>query len=84
MMLILENKEVKGFITNVYNTEDYSEEKERKEAKKKDSKCRSLIVQCLENIQLDLIRNKDTAYAMWSTLEDRYEKKGFLGQLMLR
>lgn len=35
----------------------------------------SVIVQCLENTQLDLIREKETAFEMWQTLENIYGGK---------
>lgn len=42
---------------------------------KNDNIGRWLIVQCVADSQLEYLREKNTAYQMWSILEDRYEKK---------
>ncbi|KAK9681006.1 Ankyrin repeats (3 copies) [Popillia japonica] len=34
--------------------------------------------------QIDVVRDKETVYDMWESLEKRYEKKGMPGHLMLR
>lgn len=67
-----------------YRIEDYTDQKRREEAKKRDNKCKSIIVQCIEDTQIDIIRNKETGYAMWKSLREIYEKKGLSGQLILR
>ncbi|KAK9728668.1 hypothetical protein QE152_g17097 [Popillia japonica] len=50
----------------------------------RNKKCKSYIVQCLDDTQIELIRNKTTAYSMWKSLEERHEKKGVPGQMLLR
>lgn len=84
MTILLEEKEVQEFIVNEFNENNYTDDKTRKEAKKRDNKCKSLIVQCLGDDQVDLVRDRNTAYSMWKSLQDRYEKKGIPGQLVLR
>lgn len=84
MHVLFEEKGVYEFISSEYKDSDYAEERKRQDAKKKDNMCKSLIVQCLDDSQIDIIRGKETAYSMWKGLEERYEKKGIPGQLMLR
>lgn len=86
MLTLLTEKEVVDAIKVEFKKEGYTEaeKKEMVEAQKMDNKSKSIIVQCLSDSQIDLIREKETAYSMWKTLEDRYEKKGIAGQMMLR
>ena len=81
---ILIEHNVEDMIQTEYRAEGYADENRREEAKKKDNKCKSIIVQCIEDTQIDIVRNKETAYAMWKSLKDIYEKKGLSGQLFLR
>lgn len=71
-------------VQNEFDASAYQEEKDKVAAQKKDIKCKSLIVQCIDDSQIDLVRSKSTAYAMMKTLEERYEKRGVPGQLLLR
>lgn len=84
MQILLEGKDVQECVQTEFKEDDFNEEKKMLEAQKKDQKCRSYIVQCLDDAQIDFIRDKSTAYNMWQTLEERYEKKGPPGQLRLR
>lgn len=67
-----------------YKDETYTDENRREDAKKKDNKGKSIIVQCIEDTQIDIVRNKRTIYAMWKSLKDMYERKGLSRQLFLR
>lgn len=82
-MLLLE-KGVNDMAKNAFNEDNYSEEREREKAKRKDNMCKNLIVQCLGDSQIDLVRGKKTAHDMWRCLEDMYEQKGLSGQLHLK
>lgn len=84
MEVLFCEKEVMECLEKDFSEDDYEEEEEMKNAKKADNKCKSYIVQCLDDSQIDLIRDKDTAYSMWKGLEERYEKKGLPGQMILR
>lgn len=84
MRILLEEKDVLESIVEEFLMQNYTDEKKMKEAQKRDQRCKSYIVQCLDDSQLDIIRDKTTAYSMWKSLEDRYEKKGIPGQLMLK
>lgn len=60
------------------------QENEKTAFVKNDNKAKSLIIQCVEDSQLESLRDKNTAYKMWTTLEEKYEKKGMPGQLFLK
>lgn len=82
--ILFEEKDVLECIKNEFNENNYNTETEKKAARIKDNKCKSYIVQCLEDNQIDLVRDKSTAYSMWKSLEERYEKRGIPGQMILR
>lgn len=84
MNVLLEEKDVYEFIINEFKEDDYNDDKKREEARKKDNKCKSLIIQCLHDSQIEIVRDDKTAYGMWKSLKERYEKRGIPGQLMLR
>lgn len=81
---ILIEQNVIDMIRSEYRREEYSDEGRREQAEKRDNKCKSIIVQCIEDTQIDIVRDKKTAYDMWRSLKDIYEKKGLSGQLFLR
>jgi len=81
---ILIEQNVKDMIRKEYKAEEYTDANNREEAKRRDNKCKSIIVQCIGDTQIDIIRNKETAYAMWKSLKDIYEKKGLSRQLFIR
>lgn len=51
---------------------------------KLDKKCKSIIVQCVSNTHLEYIKDKRTAYQMWTALETVFQRKGVASQLYLR
>ncbi|KAF2890940.1 hypothetical protein ILUMI_15233 [Ignelater luminosus] len=51
---------------------------------KNDKKAMSLIVQCVNDGQLEILMEKESSYSMWKALCNVYEKKGLAGQLGLR
>ncbi|KAI4468602.1 multifunctional protein ade2 [Holotrichia oblita] len=63
---------------------DYEVETMKTEAKKCDNRCKFYIVQCLDDTQIELIRDKEMVYSMWQSLEERYEKRGVTAQMLLR
>ena len=81
MTMLLTEKDVIGWTKEEFNEVNLaaSRETEKVKAKKDNNLCKSLIVQCLDDSQIDLVRDKETAYQMWKSLEERYEKKGILG-----
>lgn len=81
-MILLENG-VDGCIKTKLDFTDMTEEEKRK-ATKNDNKAMSLIVQCVKDNQLECLREKNTAFEMWKTLEQKYEKKGLSGQMYLK
>lgn len=84
MEILLTEKEVFDMIESQLDENNYATEAARIIARKADNKCKSLIVQCIENSQIDIIRGKSTAYDMWKTFEDLYQNKGLQGQLFLK
>lgn len=67
-----------------YRDEDYETSVQNEEAKKRENKCKSILVQCIDDMQIDIIRDKETAYDTWISLEDVYEKRSLSGKLFLR
>lgn len=84
MTLILKEKDVFEVIEHIFNETIYNTEAKVREYKTKDVKARSLIVQCVTDGQLELLKNKESAYDMWKCLEEAFEKKGIAGQMFLR
>lgn len=81
--MILTEHNVEKIIEIKYRDEDY-ESAQREEARKKENKCKSILVQCIDDMQIDIIRDKNTAYDMWISLQDIYEKRSLSGKLFLR
>jgi hypothetical protein len=49
-----------------------------------DKKARNLIVQCLPDKYLEIIKNKKTAQDMFQVLKDTFERKSIVNKLFLR
>lgn len=49
-----------------------------------DKKCKSSIVQCIGNSQLQHVKEKSTVYQMWTALEIVFQRQGVASQLYLR
>lgn len=77
MEMILAENEVKKLVENEVDATKSDEVK-------KDNKAKSLIIQCVDDSQLESLRDCQTAYAMWNVLDGKYEKKGLPGQLFLK
>lgn len=84
MEMILAENNVTDAINEEIRINGAMSEKEKEALVKKDAKAKSLIVQCVEDSQLETLRDKETAYKMWETLKEKYEKKGLPGQLYLK
>lgn len=61
-----------------------ADEASKKTFTNNDNKAKSLIIQCVDDSQLECLRDKNSAYEIWETLQERYEKKGLPGQLFLK
>lgn len=48
---------------------------------KKDNKAKSILVQCVEDTEIESLRDYKSAFQMWNVLNGKYEKKGLPGQL---
>lgn len=54
------------------------------EHKKRDQKCKSQIIQRIADSHLEYAKDKATAYAIWQSLENVFQRKGIASQLLLR
>lgn len=75
--LILAEYDVLTHVQNEVALEDNT-------ARKKDNKAKSLLVQCIEDSEIESLRECKTAYQMWKVLANKHEKKGLPGQLFLK
>lgn len=82
--VLLEEKGVCKWTKTEFNPNIYSEEKVKELELKQDKLCKSILVQCLDDSQLDIVSDKENACQMWKALKDRYEKKGLHGQMFLK
>lgn len=53
-----------------------SDSLEKNKKKKKDCVAKKLIIQCMHDSQINILRDKSTAYEMWTGLVDTFQKKG--------
>ncbi|KAG8235828.1 hypothetical protein J437_LFUL016089 [Ladona fulva] len=97
MEIYLDEKEVLEYIENPLSSllrpheecgKDNATTKKRKEdailkIKRDNKKCKSLIVQRLQDDQLELIKDKPTAYDVWKALEGRFEKRTTANRMTL-
>lgn len=81
---VLQAKEVDYTIEKKYERGDFENEEAFKKYQKHDRLAKSLIVQSVEDSQLEILREKESANEMWDALKTMYEKKGMPGQLFLR
>jgi len=78
--LILEQSNV----FNVLNQEPPTDVQLLEAFRKADVKARNIIVQCLADNMLEMIKTKETAQAMMKTLQDTYQKKVISTQIALQ
>lgn len=83
-MILAENEVSETILKETDLTQSQLSEKEKAVLSKKEAKAKSLIVQCVEDNQLECLRDMKTAFQMWETLREKYEKKGLPGQLYLK
>lgn len=81
--ILIEN-DVEEMIRIKYVRETYADDATREQARKKDNRCKTIIVQCIDDTQIDIIRDKETSYEMWKSIQEMYERRGLSGQLLLR
>lgn len=71
-------------VLNVLNQEPPTDVQLLEAFRKSDVKARNIIVQCLADNMLEIIKTKETAQAMLKTLQDTYQKKGISTQVALQ
>lgn len=54
------------------------------EHKKRDQKCKSQIIQRIADSHLEYAKDKASAYEIWLSLENAFQRKGIASQLLLR
>lgn len=54
------------------------------EHKRRDQKCKSQIIQRIADSHLEYAKDKATAYVIWQSLENAFQRKGIASQLLLR
>lgn len=69
--------------------EDTAQQRNVKEAtlaehKKKDRKCRSQIIQRIADSHLEYAKDQETAFDIWQSLCNTFERKGIAGQFLTR
>jgi hypothetical protein len=58
--------------------------KKKEQLKKRDKKCKSQIVQRVADSHLEYVKDKETAFEIWTELTNTFERQGLAGQLLLR
>lgn len=74
MEILLEEQELLDFVT---------EEPTTYKDKKRQLKCKSLIIQRISDSHLEYVKDKKSAKEIWDTLKEIFEKKGVAGRLHL-
>lgn len=82
--MLMAQENISEFIEEAENYDTITDEARKIEKHRKDKKAQSIIVQCVEDTQLECLRNKKTAYEMWIALKEKYEKKGLPGKMFLK
>ncbi|KAK9708927.1 hypothetical protein QE152_g26924 [Popillia japonica] len=84
MEILLDENGVLEFIKKKKDMGTVTDEIKIAEWAKTEAKDRSLIVQCVHDSQLEHLCDKDTAFKMWNTLKEKYDKTDLTGQLYLK
>lgn len=82
--MILAENNVLEMVESEVKIEEITDEEKKKKHIKNENRAKILIIQFVEDNQLESLRDKSSAYQMWEALEDKYEKKGLVGQLFLK
>ena len=77
VLILLEEKGVKCVLDPEFNKKD-------KTYKDKNSKAKSVIIQCLSDKYLEYVKDKDTAEEMLISLENVFERKSVFSKLYLK
>jgi hypothetical protein len=95
MEALLDEKDLLELVTELYSakvviqegdTEQVKKEKRDRlvELRKNDKKCKSQIIQRIADSHLEYVKDAETAYEMWSTLQTTFERKSMASQVLLR
>lgn len=79
---LLEEKQLENTLEKLVS--DCETEKDQAEFKIKDAKAKSIIVQCVSDKHLDIIKDSNTAKEMVKALEDVFQRKSIFTKLTLK
>ena len=79
---LLSEKQIEDTLSK--HIEDYASEVEKSQFKTRDARARAMIVQCISDKHLDLIKDANTAKEMLEILQKIFERKGTFSKLHLR
>ena len=77
-------KNMVTIVGNESTDELAKKEKELSVHRKKDKKCKSHIIQRISDNYLEIVKDQETAFNIWDTLKQNYQRKGIANQLYLR
>jgi hypothetical protein len=95
MEALLDEKDLLELVTELYSAKVVIQEGDTEQAKKEkrdrlvelrknDKKCKSQIIQRIADSHLEYVKDAETAYEMWSTLQTTFERKSMASQVLLR
>lgn len=79
---ILEERQLSSALINT--EADFTADRDKNDFKLKDAKVKSIIVQCLTDKYLDLVKDSKTAKDMMKALQDVFERKSVFTKLTLK
>ncbi|GJQ73120.1 hypothetical protein Trydic_g1748 [Trypoxylus dichotomus] len=79
---LLDEKQLR--ITLEKEVTDYTEDKEKNEFEMKDARAKAIIIQCVTDKHLDIIKDAKTAKQMLKALQDVFERKSVFTKLTLK
>lgn len=83
--VLLEEKDLTEFIeTPLEDLADVEDPDEEMKIRMKEKKCKSILVQCIHDSQLEYIKDKKYAKDIFDSLKAVFERTSFAGQLLLR
>lgn len=84
--ILLEEKRLEKFLTDPLDTllTAAADDAAQDTLKGEEKKCKSILVQCISDSQLEYIKEKEFAKEIYDTLVGVFERKSVAGQLLLR
>lgn len=73
--MILDEDNVLESVDQEINIESLTDDNHKKPLKNKDSKANFLIVQCVDDRLIEILKDKKSSFEMWETLKEKCEEK---------